>query len=234
MLYSPTVAAYLKQYWMGKFSLWCHGVVNLVEDAMSMQIEANNQFSEALMKNVKYNQDMQSHLSKPADYILHRYEDLDKSTKQFIHQYETVHGQIQELLKRRAKRRWGNDNTDGTSSTSLVMLTQDELTQQAEESTTESWQRCGRAPEFESNLRRDLEFVFHEKIDGRMNFTQKHKYLQDIIGNQISYPTLKDFMENKTSYRTGLAPKHRRALANFVEMHRQELTDMSVKQAASL
>jgi hypothetical protein len=126
VLYSPTVAAYLKQYWMGKFSLWCRGVVNLVEDAMSMQIEANNQFSEALMKNVKYNQDVQSHLSEPADYILHHNEDLDKSTKQFlfVHQYETVHGQIQELLKRRAKRRRGNDNTDGTSSTTLVMLTQ--------------------------------------------------------------------------------------------------------------
>jgi hypothetical protein len=63
VLYSPTVAAYLKRYWMGKFSLWCRGVINLIEDAMSMQIEANNQFSEALMKNVKYNQDVQSHLS---------------------------------------------------------------------------------------------------------------------------------------------------------------------------
>jgi hypothetical protein len=104
VLYSPTVAAYLKQYWMGNFSLWCRGVINLIEDAMSMQIEANNQFSEALMKNVKYNQDVQSHLSEPADYILHRHEDLEKSMKQFIHQYKTVHGQIQELLKRQAKR----------------------------------------------------------------------------------------------------------------------------------
>jgi hypothetical protein len=65
---------------------------------MSMQIEANNQFSEALMKNVKYNQDVQSHLSEPADYILHHHEDLEKSMKQFIHQYKTIHGQIQELL----------------------------------------------------------------------------------------------------------------------------------------
>jgi hypothetical protein len=98
VLYSPTVAAYLKQYWMGNFSLWCRGVINLIEDAMSMQIEANNQFSEALMKNVKYNQDVQSHLSEPADYILHHHEDLEKSMKQFIHQYKTIHGQIQELL----------------------------------------------------------------------------------------------------------------------------------------
>jgi hypothetical protein len=48
--------------------------------------------------------------------------------KQFIHQYKTVHGQIQELLKRQAKRWRGNDNTDGTWSTPLVVLTQDELT----------------------------------------------------------------------------------------------------------
>jgi len=97
-MYSPTVSAYLKKEWMGKFSLWCRGIVHLSETGLEMQIEANNQFSEGLIKNVKHNQDVYSHVSEPAKYILHQYDDSDCSTKQFIHQYETVHGRIQELI----------------------------------------------------------------------------------------------------------------------------------------
>lgn len=97
-LYSPTVATYLRQTWMIKFSLWCFGIIKLIETGMDMQIEANNQFSESLFKNVKHNTDVYDHVSDPGDYIIHRYEDSDRCTKQFVHQYETVHGRIQEMM----------------------------------------------------------------------------------------------------------------------------------------
>jgi hypothetical protein len=99
-LYSQTVATYLRQTWMTKFSLWSFGIIKLIETGMDMQIEANNQFSESLFKNVKHNTDVYDHVSDPGDYIIHRYEDSDRCTKQFVHQYETVHGKIQELMSR--------------------------------------------------------------------------------------------------------------------------------------
>lgn len=231
-MYSPTVAAYLKRYWMGKFSLWCRGIVDVIETGMDMQIEANNQFSEGLIKNIKHNQGVYDHVSEPADYILHRYDDSDRSTKQFIHQYETVHGKIQELLSRRAKRqREGNLNAPLVVA---AMPTEDELTQQAEEAETEPWKKRGRAPEFDNKLRSELVEVLHEDASLN-NYSKKHKYIERYVGtSQISYPTFKNFMEDNVKSGSGLAPKHRLALQTFLDMKRQERVDSSTEPAASL
>jgi hypothetical protein len=232
-LYSPTVAKYLKQTWMGKFSLWTRGVVDLIETAMDMQIEANNQFCEGLFKNAKHNQDVYDHVSDAGKYILHRYNDSNKSAKQFIHQYETVYGKIQELMTRRAKRR--RNDCEGVSAGHIAShqmivennggLTQDELTQQDQEEASEIWGRGakgGSRLESEANLRQEVADSLKESI-GNMNYSKWHQHLQDVIGaGHISYPTFKAFMENKHVSKRGLSEKHRAALQEFLG-RRQEI-----------
>lgn len=232
-LYSPTVAKYLKQTWMGKFSLWTRGVVDLIETAMDMQIEANNQFCEGLFKNAKHNQDVYDHVSDAGKYILHRYNDSNKSAKQFIHQYETVYGKIQELMTRRAKRR--RNDGEGISAGHIAShqmivennggLTQDELTQQDQEEASEIWGRGakgGSRLESEANLCQEVADSLKESI-GNMNYSKWHQHLQDVIGaGHISYPTFKAFMENKHVSKRGLSEKHRAALQEFLG-RRQEI-----------
>jgi hypothetical protein len=73
-IYSLTVANYLRGTWMKNTALWSRGVVDLVESALDMDIEGNNQFSEAVFRHVKHEQDVE-HVSNPGDYVLHRWED---------------------------------------------------------------------------------------------------------------------------------------------------------------
>jgi hypothetical protein len=222
-MYSLTVAAYLKMTWMGKFSLWCHSIVDLLETALDMQIEANNQFSESLMKNVKYNQDVYKHVSEPADYILHRAEDCGESAKQFIHQYEQLHGSINQLISRRAKRQRADE-----SNKSNLALTQDELTQQTEEVETEQWKRRGGAKESESQLRSELVEVLSAETNLENNNTKWHKYIESFIGkSQISYSTFRSFMKNELQSQLGLNQKHQKALQDFVDMKRKDRVDSS-------
>jgi hypothetical protein len=139
-LYSQTMATYLRTTWMVKFSLWCRGIVNLIETGMDMQIEDNNQFSEAMFKNIKHNTNVYDHVSDPGDYVIHRYEDTDCCTKQFVHQYELLHGKVADLMSRREKRKRDVDSADDAGmvvDTASTMLTQDEITQREEESLTE-------------------------------------------------------------------------------------------------
>ena len=74
-LHSVAVGNYLQQNWMMKLTFWCHGVINLLDSAMDMQIEDSNQFSEAVIWNQKHDQDVYEHVLEPADYVLHCWED---------------------------------------------------------------------------------------------------------------------------------------------------------------
>jgi hypothetical protein len=226
-LYSQTVATYLRQTWMTKFSLWSFGIIKLIETGMGMQIEANNQFSESLFKNVKHNTDVYDHVSDPGDYIIHRYEDSDRCTKQFVHQYETVHGKIQELMSRRSKRNRAVHSkiAASTVTATATLLSQDEVSQQAEEALSEPWSRPGSSSEIENKLRNELVETFREHIEdvGRTSFKRQHNYLEGCVGaKQISYPTFLAFMMDTRKSTSGLSIIHRQVLQEFVNEKKKE------------
>jgi hypothetical protein len=68
-LYSPTVAAYLRDTWMQKISLWSRGVVDLVESALDMEIEGK--ISQESLEGIKHGSDVDEHFSDPSEYVLH-------------------------------------------------------------------------------------------------------------------------------------------------------------------
>jgi hypothetical protein len=212
---------------MVKFSLWCCGIVNLIETGMDMQIEDNNQFSEAMFKNIKHNTNVYDHVSDPGDYVIHRYEDTDCCTKQFVHQYELLHGKVADLMSRREKRKRDVDSADDAGmvvDTATTMLTQDEITQREEESLTEPWSRRGSVSEMETKLRNDLveTFVEHQEAVGGNSYRKKHDYVEACVGTKrISGPTFRQFMKNTHKSGSGLSVKHREVLQEFVDKKRR-------------
>jgi hypothetical protein len=101
-LYSLTMATYLRGVWSKKTALWSRGMVEVVEHAMEMQIEDNNQFAEALFRMVKHNQRVHTHCSEPAEYASHRWEDTVKSNRMFVDQVQMLEESIGAVERRRA------------------------------------------------------------------------------------------------------------------------------------
>jgi len=98
------------------------------------------------------------------------------------------------------------------------MPTQDELTQRAEEEESEPWMKCGPSHTFDNQLRNELRAVLTESVTGN-SATKMHKYLEGQMGkSQISYPTFKNFLDNKVKSGAGLAPRHRQVLQCFINM----------------
>jgi len=85
-----------------------------------------------------------------------------------------------------------------------AMLTQDQLTQQAEETAPEVWSRKGSDVEKEENIHRELLSIFDERENdiGSTANTKHHKYVVDSLdkGNQddfMGYQTFCKFMKGQ-------------------------------------
>jgi len=236
-LYSPTVAMYLCTTWMNKIPFWSHAIIDLIEIAKDMQIDDSNQFSEGVFKNLKHNLNAYEHTSEPADYVLHRHGDILQCNKQFIHQYQTVYGKIEELQNRRTKKR--NRSQEKTASlpasapdhaakTTEVDLTQDVITQLAEEEAGEVWSQAGSDSAVEADLRNNLNVIFREKeeIIGGTSVLKQHAFVKSILGLEkkkvMSYSTFNNFMNGNRQSQNGLNVTHRQQLQDFIRAASRE------------
>jgi hypothetical protein len=233
-LHSAKIAHYLKTTWMNKPAFWCRGVIHLLENAMDMQIESSNQFSEAVIRNQKHDQDALDHVSEPADYVLHRWQDTQLCHKQFIRQYDALEGRISEVERRREKKRHREEEqaramsaaADRGDDTSAFLLTQDELTQKEEDEEGEKWSRCGSIKERDTALRNTLNEIFSG--NGIMAESKKYDYLKGCMPftteskKMMSYGTFNDFMKGKQKSKKGLKTEHRELLQEFINMKCRE------------
>lgn len=222
-LYSLAVAHYLRTTWMTKPAFWCRGVIDLINNAMDMDIEDSNQHSEGVIRAHKHDKDMFKHVSEPADYVLQRWADSRRCSKQFIEQYNSLPGKIEAMEIRRAnKKKRGRDETVMEAPAARASLTQDEINQQREEDEGEKWNRHGSRDERDAALRNALNETFLEK--GKISESQKHKYLCSFVNSKIpemshllmSYPPFNDFMRDKVKAKRGLSDDHRAVLQAFV------------------
>lgn len=224
---------------MGKFPLWCCGIVDLIEAGVGMLIEANNQLSEALVKSAKHNQGACKRVSDPGDCVVHRCEGSDKCTKQLIHQHETAHGKIHELLSHRAKRQRDAETNNVSASSRAVLetgvgLTQDELAQQDQQECTEQWGRGskgGSCLEIEARLWQEVADKLHKPI-GEASYSKCHELLEDCIGSKhISLPVLRELMANTLKSSRGLGTRHFDTLQELVDHHWTTLGDAANDQS---
>lgn len=239
-LYSPTMSKYFLSTWMNKIPFWTPGVINVIENAKGMQIEDSNQFSEGVFRNVKHDTDVHNHVSEPAQYVLHRWEDTQRRNKQFIQQYEAAGGRIEELLNRRAKKRQRMASQDTNvaqpsadapgsvvASAAAVSLTQDVLTQIAEEEEGEMWSRRGSQNEVLTKLRNELKEIFQEQQEaiGGASSTKQHAFVKHCLNSEkkfMSYATFNNFMTGKQQSVKGLKPLHQEQLREFIKLKRRE------------
>jgi hypothetical protein len=189
-LYSPTMGNYLRKEWMKKTALWSRGIVEVVEHAKEMEIEDNNQFSEALFGMVKHNQKVHTYCSEPAEYVSHRWDDTVKSNRVFVDQVQTLEESISAVDRRR----------EAKAARASVAMTQDALTQQEEEQEDEVWTRLGSTVESETSLRNELKSFFQEKDLSNTNMNECHKFFAKHFARHhhnmkiMSYSTFNSFM----------------------------------------
>jgi hypothetical protein len=192
--------------------------MEVVEHAMEMQIEDNNQFAEALFGMIKHNQNVHEHCSEPAEYVVHRSEDIVKSNRVFVDQVQMLEQNIGAVEKRKVAK----------ARRKSVVLTQDALMQQEEEEADEVWQREGSAAESESSLRGELKAFFQEKELTAMkpcHEVLKGHFADHINMKLMSYSTFLAFMRGNRSI--PLKKNHKQQLkmllANHAETQRASL-----------
>ena len=113
----------------------------------------------------KYNQEVYKCVGEPAEYVLHRWTDCQKSEKRFIKEYELLQGRIGSVQTRRSEK----------SKRKLHAISQDDLTQQAEEDEDEPWSRRGSVVEVDTSLRNDLLSILEkEGLDKSMKRAHSH------------------------------------------------------------
>jgi hypothetical protein len=222
-LYSPTVAKYLRNTWMKKISLWSRSVVDLVESAVDMEIEGNNQFSEAVFRHVKHGQDVFDHTLDVGQYVLHRWTDCQKSERTFIKEYELLGSQLAQVEQRRSQKK-----------RKQAKLTQDALTQEAEEQEDEPWSRTGSNQEVETSMRNELASIFIELgiHSNKQAYICMSECLSSVTDRNIKvmgYATFNNFMNQNSQSKKGLKPSYRKALQVFLVNH----TAMSAALAAT-
>jgi hypothetical protein len=106
-----------------------------------------------------------------------------------------------------------------------ILLSQDEVTQRAEEALSEPWSRPGSSSEIENKLRNELVETFREHMEdvSRTSFKRQHNYLEGCVGaKRISYPTFLAFMMDTRKSTSGLSIIHRQVLQEFVNEKKKE------------
>jgi len=234
-LFSMAAAQYLREEWMFKTSLWCRGIVDVLENALDMEIEDSNQLLEAVIKNVKHNQNVHAHTGDLGLYMVHRFRDSEASVKQLMLQYSGLKRKVKDLESRRAKRqqqrRSKEMKSSSMSSSQPQSLTQDEQVQHHEEEVVgEQWSRKGAKVETDAQLRMDLVAIFSqfEEQIGGTSATKQHAYVLSSLNENerdkvMSYGVFNKFMRGMHESAKGLKSSHVAVLQEFICKKQEEL-----------
>lgn len=228
-LYSPSTAHYLLTTWAKKISFWSRGIIDLIETAKEMEIESSNQMAEATIRRTKLLEKAREHSSEPAQYIRYLWDSTERATKEFVSVLQTLNGRIVDLMdyreKKKKKRRQCNESE--AAAPAPAGLTQDVLTQQAEDDQLEVWSRKGSHVELELNLRKELLSIFDEDesaIGGNAN-TRRYEYVKKSF-NAIdqdafmSYPTFNNYLNGARKAKRPMDKKQVELLQKFIHKKR--------------
>jgi hypothetical protein len=114
-------------------------------------------------------------------------------------------------------------------------LTEDALTQQAEEQEDEPWSRTGSIQEVETSLRNELNSIFMELglTSNKKSHDRTSEYLSSVTDKNIKvmgYATFNNFMNQKSRPTNGLKACFRKGLQAFSSNH----TALSAALAATV
>ena len=126
----------------------------------------------------------------------------------FIRQLELLDGRVSDVKKRRSTKRKKRNNTQD--------VTQDVLTQQAEEEQTEPWSRSGSSVEVDSGLRDELRNLFLDDANSLSHNLMTKYFTEQSSNNGIlaSYTTFNTFMKGER--KTALKVQHRKAFLEYI------------------
>ena len=126
----------------------------------------------------------------------------------FIRQLELLDGRVRDVKKRRTiKRKKRNDTQD---------VTQDVLTQQAEEEQTEPWSRSGSSVEVDSGLRNELKNLFLGDANSHSHNLMTKYFTEQSSNNGLlaSYSTFNAFMNEER--KIPLKVKYRKVFVEYI------------------
>lgn len=83
--------------------MWSKGIVGLVENALDMKIQGNNQGYKGYIGNEKSNKDIQKHTGELATYALFRWKDSLKTERMLMQQIKQLNYRITQTKARRWK-----------------------------------------------------------------------------------------------------------------------------------